>query len=151
MSVSFATRRMWFKRARRTGLALTRIFSLVSYVLPPVWIFWFYRAWIKTWKNRSGDGFVFGCVLQLAVFTAIGFTTWQMHLSRDATPDELRNARATDACFDNTIVRRAAAWNRPITVRDVWVTQEDCAKLLDDIARKKAQAAVLKQQLGNNK
>lgn len=151
MSVSFATRRMWFKRARRMGLALTWIFSLVSYVLPPMWIFWFYCAWFKTLKDPGSDGFLGGCVLQVVVFAAAGTIAWQMHLGRDATTDELRNARAADTCFNSTIVRRAAVWDRPVTVRDMVITQDDCAAMWDGIARKNAQANVLKQQLGNNK
>jgi hypothetical protein len=112
-----------------------------------MWAFWFYRSWIPTCKNRGSDGFIFGVIAQVIVAIAIGSTIWQSYLGRDATFDELRAARAADGCFDDTIVRRAAAWNRPITVRDVLFTQDDCAKMWADIARKKAQAAALSKQL----
>lgn len=148
MSVAFATRRMWLKRARRVGVALTWLFAIISYVLPPVWAFWFYRWWIRSWKDTGSDAFIGGIVVQVIVF-AVGITTvWQTHLGRDATPEELRIARKADGCFDNTIVRRAAAWQRPITVRDIIVTQDDCAEMWDMKAREKVQADVLQKQLG---
>jgi hypothetical protein len=147
MSVAFATKRLWIRRSKRTWFAFTWLFGLLAYVLPPMWVFWFYRAWIPTLKNRGSDGFILGVIAQIIVAIMIGIATWQSYLGRDATVDELRAARAADGCFDDTIVRRAAAWNRPITVRDIRSTQDDCAEMWADIARKKAQAAALKTQL----
>ena len=147
MSVAFATRRLWVRRSRRSFMMLTRFLGVVAYVLPPVWLFWFYRAWFRTWKTPGSDGFIGGVILHIVAAVIGGVVSWNMHLGRDATVEELREARAADTCFDDTIVRRAAAWNRPVTISDLRQTQEDCRKMWDDIARKKAQEAALKKQL----
>ena len=147
MTVAFATRRLWVRRSRRSFMLFTRVFGIVAYALPPVWLFWFYRAWVRTWKTPGSDGFIGGCILHVIVGVIYGVVTWNSYLGRDATIDELREARAADTCFDDTIVRRAAQWNRPVTMTDLRQTQADCKKMWDDIARKKAQEAALKKQL----
>lgn len=146
-AVAFATRRLWIRRSRRTWLLATKISEYVVACLPPMWVFWFERAWYRSWKNTGSDMFIGGLIVNVVVALVAGGVSWQMYLGRDATVEELRAARAADGCFDDTIVRRAKAWNRPVTVRDVRATQDDCANMWDDIARKKAQAAVLSQQL----
>jgi hypothetical protein len=146
MSVAFATKRLWIRRSKRTWLLTNKVFGVIAYVLPPVWLFWFYRAWVRSFKNTGSDMFILGCIVQVIATVITLIAMWQTHLGRDATVDELRTARA-EGCFDNTIVRRAAAWNRPVTVRDIRVTQDDCAEMWADIARKNAQAAALKTQL----
>jgi hypothetical protein len=146
MSVAFATKRLWIRRSKRTWLLTNKVFGVIAYVLPPVWLFWFYRAWVRSFKNTGGDMFVLGSIVQVVAAIIAAIAMWQTYLGRDATVDELRTARA-ESCFDNTIVRRAAAWNRPVTVRDIRDTQTDCAGMWADIARKNAQAAALKTQL----
>lgn len=144
-AVAFATRRMWLKRWNRAGWLLTSLLKIPCY--PFLWVFWFYRAWFRSWDNKGSDMFIGGVIVIVVKAILIPTAMWQTYLGRDATVEELRAARAADGCFDDTIVRRAKTWNRPVTVRDIRITQHDCAEMWDDIARKKAQAAALANQL----
>jgi hypothetical protein len=147
MGVAFATKRLWIRRSKRTWLLTNKVFGAVAYMLPPLWAFWFYRWWFRSWKNTGSDAFIGGLIVNVVLAIVIPTFMWQAYLGRDATVDELRKARAADGCFDDTIVRRAASWNRPVTVRDVRLTQDDCAEMWAEIARKKVQAAALSKQL----
>jgi hypothetical protein len=147
MSMSIATQRLWIRRSRRLMLVITKVLTFIMYLLPPVWVFWFYRAWFRTFANKSSDGFWGGTILQVIVFFFGSIFMWNWHLTRDATPEEIRAARLADSCFDNTIVRRAAQWQRPITVGDIKQTQSDCADMWEKIERQKIQERALKQQL----
>lgn len=138
---TYATRRLWLRRWNRLGFFLLPVLKIPCY--PFLWVFWFLRAWAKSSSDKGSDLYFGGWVvigITLGIAIIVG---WNSHLTRDATAEELRVARAADGCFDNTIVRRAALWNRPITVSDVLQTQSDCAKMWDDIARKNAQKAAL--------
>lgn len=144
-AVAFATRRMWLRRWNRVGWLMTGLLKLPFY--PFLWVFWFLRAWVRSWSNTASDMFWGGSIVVVLVTFFSSVTAWQMHLARNATTEEIQEARKADTCFDNTIVRRAAAWNRPVTVRDIKVTQDDCAEMWRKIREMEAQKAALAAQL----
>lgn len=145
MTATFATKRMWLRRWNRVGFFLLPVLKLPFY--PFIWAFQFYRAWFRSWANTNSDMFVVGAIGQTVVAIILFVVMWNSHLGRDATVEEIMKARAADTCFDDTIVRRAAAWNRPITISDLKQTQHDCAEMWEEQARKKAQQEALRGQL----
>lgn len=143
-AAAFATRRMWLRRWNRVGWLLAGILKLPFY--PFLWVFWFLRAWVRSWSDTSSDMFLGGSIAMVIVTVFTGGLAWQMHLSRNATVEEIQAARQADTCFDNTIVRRAA-WGRPVTVRDIHITQHDCEEMWEKIREMEAQKAALAAQL----
>lgn len=145
MGTTFATKRMWLRRSRRVGLFLLPVLKLPFY--PFIWAFQFYRAFFRSWRNTGSEMFCLGIVAHIIAAFGVFVYTWNWNLLRDATVEEISAARAADPyCFDNTIIRRAAEWKRPITNQDVKRTLRDCDKMWDELARKKAQQEAFESQ-----
>lgn len=149
---SFATRRMWLKRARNTFIAL-RILAYPLY--PLLWVYWYFRwiyqVWMTDYEDSNGDA-KFASVFTLAVILLVTIgciSKW--HYSRLATPEQIMAARKADSCFDDTILRRAAKLDRALTYGDVSMTMDDCEDYWKKERAKKSQADALQRQLGQPK
>lgn len=143
---TFATRRMWIKRFRNAAFVL----SILAMPLQPlVWLFQYVRWYTKTliYGKRGSDEFFGASFLNIAILIGAILTGLKIHSSQPVSTAELTELRRADSCFDDTIVRRAALWQRVITRGDVMDTQNDCAQYWAKEASKKA----LANQLGQPK
>jgi hypothetical protein len=136
---------MWLKRWNRVGVILLPVLKVPFY--PLLWAYGFFKWWIGSWDKKDSDEFFVGCLgccVFVVVTLVVACAGWQWHLSRHATHEEIQAARAADTCFDGTIVRRAAVWQRPITVADIVTTQHDCEEMWKQQRIMDAQKAALK-------
>jgi hypothetical protein len=142
--VTFATRRLWLRRWNRIGLFLLPILKIPCY--PFLWVFWFFRAWIRSWSNKGSDTYFLGWIAIVIALGIVVIASWNSYLTRDATVDEIQAARKSDACFDNTIVRRAVQLNRPVNMSDILTTQSDCKEMWEKQRAMDAQKAALRSK-----
>lgn len=147
MSVAFATRRLWLRRARIPLLILTKVlYAPIAVIRFP---FDLYRA---AWKSDGLWGVIGTTAFIVIISLFLGGISWNFwYHSKGAKfppPAEIIEFRKADSCHDHTLPRRAAEWKRPVTYKDLWQLEEDCQKFWKEEKAKAEQAKALAAQLG---
>jgi hypothetical protein len=141
-AVVLATKRLWSRRLGRTLGASKNFGSWIGAKIKALW---------------EGLKIIGLCLIALplvipieiwiiATFVTvpavtIGHAVW---LDMPASPNRIKAVLAIDACVENTLPRRAAAQNEPLSNHDVSDTIKDCEQYWEDQANIAKQAEALK-------
>lgn len=135
---NFATRRLWLRR-------WARLWSMMGiFVMLPFSFFaWYFRWWRKSGGEALVCHIIFGVLGSIVAIAVLG--AYEEHQGNKIAPAAVLVAESdADACFDNTIKRRAEQWQRPVKIKDVNQLKRECKEYWENRKAMEEQAKVLK-------